>query len=182
VKVAGAVLCGGASRRMGRDKALIEIDGTPMAERIAAVLEAAGCDPVVFVGGDEEALSSTGRRHLPDLWPGEGPAGGVISALAALESSDAVVVCACDLPDLSAAAVRDIVGTVPFDADVRVADSGRLEPLLACWRLGAAPKVVARFEGGARSMHDVLAALDVHRVAIGAEPLRNVNRPGDLGD
>ena len=52
---AGAVLCGGASRRMGTDKAFVEVGGQPMAERVAAALEEAGCAPVVFVGGERRA-------------------------------------------------------------------------------------------------------------------------------
>ena len=49
--IGGAVLCGGRSARFGRDKALVHIDGQPMAEQVARVVESAGCSPVVFVGG-----------------------------------------------------------------------------------------------------------------------------------
>ena len=49
--VAGAVLVGGASRRMGRPKALIEVDGSPMVVRVAAALSAGGCAPVRLIGG-----------------------------------------------------------------------------------------------------------------------------------
>ena len=58
---------------MGADKALIEIDGVAMAERVARVLDAAGCEPVVFVGGDPalaELGSALDRRPLS----GRGPA------------------------------------------------------------------------------------------------------------
>ena len=41
---AGAVLCGGRSRRMGRDKALIEIGGVPLAMRVASAVRDAGID------------------------------------------------------------------------------------------------------------------------------------------
>ena len=49
--VAGAILAGGQSSRMGRTKALIEIDGQPMARRVAMSLTAAGVAPVVIYGG-----------------------------------------------------------------------------------------------------------------------------------
>ena len=78
----GAVLCGGRSERFGRDKALIDFGGRPLAEHVGRVLESAGCRPVVFVGGDGERLTATtGREFVADTWPGEGPLAGVIAAL-----------------------------------------------------------------------------------------------------
>ena len=67
----GAVLCGGASRRMGTDKALVEVDGVPMAERVAGALHAGGCAPVVFVGGDG---ARAGPRSDDRRSPTGGPA------------------------------------------------------------------------------------------------------------
>ena len=64
MNVTGAVLCGGASRRMGRDKALIAVDGVLMAERVAQALTVGGCGEVVFVGGNAEALAVAGRWVL----------------------------------------------------------------------------------------------------------------------
>ncbi|WP_434127450.1 molybdenum cofactor guanylyltransferase, partial [Enterococcus faecium] len=60
LRFAGAVLTGGDSRRMGTDKALIEVDGGPLARRVANALRAAGADPVIAVGGDLEALGDLG--------------------------------------------------------------------------------------------------------------------------
>src|SRR5688572_7864759 len=86
---AAAVLCGGVSRRMGTDKALVEIDGTPMAVRVARALTAAGARRVIAVGGDARALASAGLEVVPDLEPGAGPLGGVVTALDALTRGDA---------------------------------------------------------------------------------------------
>lgn len=179
----GAVLCGGASRRMGRDKALIDIGGVPMAERIAGVLAGAGCDPVVFVGGDAERLGATGRAVVADRWPGEGPAGGVITALATLSEvgADTVAVVACDVPDLVPDAVRAVLAAHPGH-DVAVAESDRLQPLVACWSATALPKIESLFGAGVRSMHDIVAALDAVLVPLDAVVLRNVNTPDDLAD
>ncbi|HEU5454982.1 MAG TPA: NTP transferase domain-containing protein, partial [Nocardioides sp.] len=82
---------------MGTDKALLEVDGIPLARRVANALRAAGADPVVAVGGDLEALGALGLHAEPDLHPGEGPLGAILTALAA--TTEAVVVGrACDLP------------------------------------------------------------------------------------
>ncbi|MEJ7719137.1 MAG: NTP transferase domain-containing protein [Ilumatobacteraceae bacterium] len=95
--VAGAVLTGGASRRMGSTKALVPERGVPLAERAARALHDGGCDPVFLVGGEVDDLAGLGRPVVADLTPGSGPLGGVLSALAAA-SGAAVLVAACDLP------------------------------------------------------------------------------------
>lgn len=177
---AGAVLCGGRSRRMGTDKALVPVAGVPMAARVAAALEGAGCAPVVLVGGDAAGLAALGRRWIGDHWPGEGPLGGVLSVLADLDAD--VVVAACDLPDLDAAAVAALLAVARRspEADVVVAVTGRLEPMLAWWPARTRPQLERAWAGGVRAVHDAIAALRAERVTLPARALRNVNRPSDL--
>src|SRR5262245_1565825 len=91
----GAVLTGGASRRMGRDKALVEVDGRPMAGRVAAALREAGAAEVQAIGGDAAGLGELGLDVVPDRFPGEGPLGGIVTALSAA-SQPVTVVVACD--------------------------------------------------------------------------------------
>ncbi len=81
----GAVLTGGSSRRMGRDKALVEISGRTLVEICVAALTDGGADEVVLVGGDASALGSVvpRARWVADLSPGEGPLGGLLTAFAA---------------------------------------------------------------------------------------------------
>ena len=55
-----AILAGGRSSRMGRDKALVEVDGRALALRVADALRRAGADPVAAVGGDLPALARLG--------------------------------------------------------------------------------------------------------------------------
>jgi len=77
----GVVLCGGESSRMGRDKALLPIDGVPMAVRVASALHAAGATTVRAIGGDEEGLVRAGLVVEPDRAPGGGPFPATIQAL-----------------------------------------------------------------------------------------------------
>jgi molybdopterin-guanine dinucleotide biosynthesis protein A len=180
--IGGAVLCGGGSRRFGTDKALVEVDGRPMAERVAAVLESASCAPVVFVGGDGDRLMSiTGREIVADSWPGEGPLGAVVDAVQRFVrlGAEGVVVAACDLPDLTVDAVRSVVGT---GGVIAVAVAERLHPSLTYWPTSAATQVDGLFRSGCRAVHEALDALGATRIAVAEEALRNVNRPTDLGD
>ena len=94
---AGAVLAGGASRRMGSDKAFAEVGGRPLVARAADTLARAGADPVAVVGGDAAGLARLGLHRVPDRWPGEGPLGGLITALDTSPRPVTVIV-ACDLP------------------------------------------------------------------------------------
>jgi molybdopterin-guanine dinucleotide biosynthesis protein A len=169
---------------MGTDKALLVLDGELLAERVAGVLEAAGCSPVVFVGGDETALTATGRRYVPDRWPGEGPVGGILTALTAItdDAVDGVVVAACDLVALTPDAVRAVMagaGSSAAPSAVTMADSGRLEPLLAYWPLAVTDEVARRFPA-VRAVHELAGPLGARRARVPAAALRNANRPSDL--
>jgi len=161
---------------MGRDKALIAVEGEPMAQRVAAALDAAGAAEVVLVGAADRLL---GRRHVADRYPGDGPLGGIITALAALDA-DLVLVAACDLPWLDGPTVHALVDGIAA-ADVAFARTDRREPMCAVWRrevaLGA---LEAAFAEGERAIHRALAGLRVVDVDVDAYALTNVNTPEDL--
>ena len=165
---------------MGTDKAFVEVGGMPMAERVAAALEEAGCDPVVFVGGDAVLLTRLGRPVLDDRWPGEGPGGGVLTALAELD--DDVVVAACDLAMLGAVSVRRLMAAAvgALDADVVVAATDRLQPGLALWRLAVRATLERRWAEGARAVHRLIGGVRSVTVDVDPAELRNVNTLEDL--
>lgn len=181
--IAGAVLCGGASRRMGADKALVALAGVPMADRVAAALAAAGCAPVVLVGGDAAALAALGRPLVADESPGAGPAGGILTALRALDA-DLVVVAACDLPLLDAATVAALVDPLRTDAGVAaavavVAGDDRPQRSLTCWRRSAADALRVAWAQGGRGIGALLAAVPHVEVEVAADAVRNVNTPAE---
>ena len=80
-RFSGAVLCGGRSRRFGRDKATYLHNGTPLARISLRALREAGASEVFSIGGDADALADMGFSAVPDEHPGEGPLGGIICAL-----------------------------------------------------------------------------------------------------
>lgn len=136
----GVVLCGGRSRRMGTDKALLPIDGVPMARRVADALHAAGAAEVLAVGGDPAALRSSGLPVVPDEVPDGGPLPATASALRAA-AHPLVLVTACDLLQPSHRAMADVVAHLAaapagVQAAVPVVD-GHPQWTHAAWRATA---------------------------------------------
>lgn len=178
--VAGAVLTGGRSRRMGQNKALARVDGVPMARRVVDALAAGGCDPVVLVGGDPAALEPIGAPVVADLVPDVGPLGGIATALRTLGGP--VLVVACDLPLLTPAVVAAVLRAAAAapGCDAVVARTDRLEPGFALWRPSALLPVGAALDRGERAVHRVLRDLHVLAVPVPADAVRNVNTDADL--
>jgi molybdopterin-guanine dinucleotide biosynthesis protein A len=176
--VFGAVLCGGASSRMGVDKATIPVDGVAMARRVADALVVAGCSPVSAIGGDRDELGALGLDYVVDEYPGDGPLGGILTALA-VHAPAAVM--ACDLPGLQAATVTSLLAALG-DHDAAIAFSDRSEPLCAVWSDRAVPVLRARFQLGERAMHRAIEGLDIAWVTVPGTDLHNINTPGDLGN
>jgi molybdopterin-guanine dinucleotide biosynthesis protein A len=151
---------------MGRDKALIEVKGRALARIAADALLDAGAAEVFAVGGDRAALEALGLRVVPDDHPGDGPLGGIVTALGAA-SADVVVVLACDLPWVTAEAVRAVVDALG-DHDVAVPVVGdRTQHLLGGWRRDRALASLRTVLGtGERAVWRAMAPLRVSSVTL----------------
>jgi molybdopterin-guanine dinucleotide biosynthesis protein A len=179
--VTGVVLVGGRGRRLGRDKALVEIGGVPMVRRVASALFAGGCDAVVLVGHPRPDPAFDGFDVVPDDHPDAGPLGGVRTAQRHLGGD--LLVAACDLPDLDAVTVRALLAADPTaEVAVAVTPDGRRHPTLARWSERSTPTVAEVFAAGERALRAALDRLVVVEVACEPGPLRNVNLPSDLDD
>ena len=79
----GLVLAGGLARRMGGgDKALIEIGGITILDRVLATLSAQCTDIIINANGDPERFADTGCVVIPDNVPGHpGPLAGILAGL-----------------------------------------------------------------------------------------------------
>ncbi len=152
----GAVLTGGRSTRMGVDKASL------FADRVIAALEAAGAAEILVVAEDDQ--------------PGNGPLGGIATALRRA-ANDVVVVLACDLPDVHPDGIRAVLAALGDDVDV--AHPPR-EPLHGAWRRGVLGEVLAAIEAGELAVHAVLGRVRTAEVRVDPRWLRNVNTPADL--
>jgi molybdenum cofactor guanylyltransferase len=180
---AGAILTGGDSRRMGRDKATLPIAGVPMAVRIARAL-APALAPVVAIGRPQPELAAGGLQVIADQHPGEGPLGGILTAFA-WSPAPLVVIVACDLVDVDAPTASALLSALEADPALAVATAARepgdAQPLCAAWRIEqAAPALTSAFAAGERAIRR--AWIDLARTAVPVEPgrVRNVNSPTDV--
>lgn len=162
--IGGFVLAGGASRRFGRDKALVEFDGEPLIARLCRILQIATGAPVRIIG-DAEKYERIGIECIADRWPGEGPLGGIITALdASSDSQDSrswSLIIGCDMPFLTVEWLQYLVTrAVASKAEVVVPESSYgLEPLCACWKASAAPTLMRTFESGVRRVTEAMKQL-----------------------
>ena len=164
----GAVLTGGASTRMGRDKATIEVDGRAMADRVADARRAAGAVEVITIGG--------ARGAIADDVPGEGPLAGIVTALR-WANGRTVVVAPCDLVDPGPAAFAALAAAVEAGAAVAVPAPDR--PLPIAIADGAA--LTAAFDGGERAVHRALREVEhVVVVALDAAAVADADTPDGL--
>ena len=145
---------------MGVDKAFVEWDGLSLLDRAARALRDGGAAPVVVVGGDQGRVEAAGYDFIADLYPGEGPLGGIITALRSLDC-DLVVVLACDLVGPSPSAVSHLAA-VAGTADVAVPIvEGRAQWLHAGWRQRALEALVTAFDAGVRAPRHAVDGLEI---------------------
>lgn len=125
--ISGAILVGGNSRRMGTDKALVDVGGLPIIQRVADVLRLVS-DDVWLIGKGAAKYAWLGLRSADDLVPSGGPLAGIYTALRSARFSHCIVV-ACDMPFLNPRLLRYMARAARgWDTLVPRVD-GHLEPL-----------------------------------------------------
>jgi molybdopterin-guanine dinucleotide biosynthesis protein A len=163
--IAGYVLAGGASSRFGRDKALAELQGQTMLLRTAKLVAAVTSG--VKIVSPTKKLAGAEYETVTDRWPGEGPLGGILTALADAKKSAgegaAALIVSCDMPFLTTEWLSFLVGRASeCEAEAIVPKSAQgWEPLCSCWRVSAAEMVLPLFEAGTRKITDALNVLRV---------------------
>lgn len=194
--VVGAVLAGGRSERMGREKAGLPIGGEPLLLRVAGRLGLA-LGEVVVVGAPSPALAAAlppGARVIADGWPGRGPLGGLATALRTTDAAW-VFLLACDMPFVAPALVRRLarLALASPNADAVALRGPRgLEPLHAAYARSCLAPAEARLADpdAPQSLQRLLAALRVREVAPGEaaadDPLGrsafNANTPAEWAE
>ena len=191
----GAVLAGGKSRRLGRDKARVELEGLTLVERAVATLSRV-FPTVIIVSPEREGLRLSGSEVVPDLQSGQGPLGGIATALH-WAGGQSIFVLACDMPFVSSGLVEHVIRSVSDEGEEtpRTEGSiacvprwlGRLEPLCALYRRDALPHIEQALAIGAFGVQDLLETVPIEVADIGRqhpfshpELFMNINRPVDL--
>lgn len=172
---------------MGRDKALLPVDGRVLVEVIAGHLREAGADPLLLVTNAPECfahLAHVGFRTAGDALPSGHPLAGVYTGV--LHANGPAFVCACDMPFLNPALIRYLAALVG-DADAVIPRHGRgYEPLHAVYTpacLDAMRRCVARHGPTTGFLDDVKVRIVEEVELRGLDPdlasFENINTPGE---
>ncbi|MGJ5816573.1 molybdenum cofactor guanylyltransferase [Paludibaculum fermentans] len=168
MSVAGFVLTGGHSSRMGRDKALLPYGNGTLVEWVAGIArEAAG---VVYLVGAPERYVHLGLSCLTERYAGCGPMSGVEAALR--QGYDWNLIVGCDMPRLPSEWLRRMVGAALGGEQAAVAAAhgdGRVEPLCAIYHSRLHPMFAAALEEGRYSIRKLLDTIDFARFPVDDE-------------
>ncbi|HYG58621.1 MAG TPA: molybdenum cofactor guanylyltransferase [Symbiobacteriaceae bacterium] len=144
LKACGVILAGGQSSRMGVNKALLELGGEPLIQRLARHF-AAWFEQTVVVTNAPELYGFLGLPMVGDRIPGLGPLGGLEAGLTASRFEHAFF-CATDMPFISHALVRYLTAQAPGHDIVVPRVGGEYEPMHAIYSRSCLPVITANLE------------------------------------
>ena len=183
---AAAVLAGGKSRRMGRPKPFLTLEGRPLIRRVIDALMD-DFSEIFIVAPDEAPFVDLGLPVVADSRPGSGALGGVFTAVQAATLPQVLVV-ACDMPFLNPDLLAHMaVRASGHGAAVPRAADG-LHPLHAVYAKHSYEALASALDRGMMKLMDVLPALaavevdeeEMRRFDPNLYSLFNVNHPDDL--
>jgi molybdopterin-guanine dinucleotide biosynthesis protein A len=162
--LAGYVMAGGGSTRFGQDKARALFAGRPMLSRMADLISSVTGAAAIVVAPPAR-YQDLAVAMLNDLWPGQGPLGGIITALQHTRNLPGTpawnLIVSCDMPFLThdwLTYLAQRAATSQIDVVVPQSAYG-LEPLCAAWRTSAAATLEPAFSRGVRRVTQAIALL-----------------------
>jgi molybdenum cofactor guanylyltransferase len=175
--VNGAILAGGAGTRLGGvSKAMLELDGRPLAVHVGEVV-AQVCEPVAIVcKPDTELPPIAGLERWDEPAEPRHPLTGIVHALE--QAGGPVLVCAVDMPWVTADACRSLLDAAPGAAAAVAVGEGEMCPVFGVY----APESLATLRAASADapLRETVDALEPARVALPPALLRSVNTPDDL--
>lgn len=174
------ILCGGGSRRMGRDKASLPFGTETMLARVMRIIaEVVSREQIVLVAAAEQQLPPLPWDAIVvrDRAADQGPLPALIDGLAALPTNvSAAFVTACDAPWLQPALVERLFAAMEPEVDAAVPSDGeRLHPLTAVYRLGCLTTLRACRDEGRSSLHGALRSPGMRLKELSVEQLHPVD-------
>src|SRR6201996_474393 len=191
VSLAGVILAGGESRRMGRDKATLPYpgqgpgvsSGTTMVEHVLSVVSQR-CAPAFVVAATGQPLPTLQAQIIRDEIQGLGPlpATGLGLRAAAEAGATLAFVCAVDMPLLAPELIDELVQlAVETNAEVVSPWDGRSHFLAAVYRTDLADRIDSLVRAGERRMSALIDASDAQQIVLSdSRALTNVNTDADL--
>lgn len=181
-----AILAGGRSERMGQDKANLIWQGEMLLARTARIAQETGCRVLVVGRERSEDWPQPETLFLPDTLPGQGPLGGLATALQYTEASgERVLALACDLPQLSQEAFRWLLSQDMGPHGVAVRNGEQWEPLFSLYTPRVLPLIRRQLDTGRRALQALLTLGDFCTVVLPPEftpVLKNVNTPEEFAE
>ncbi|HDP70422.1 MAG TPA: molybdenum cofactor guanylyltransferase [Actinobacteria bacterium] len=130
-KIAGIILTGGRSSRLGKDKCLLKLGTKTILEDLVGKLSSL-CEEVILVSNTLKSHQMSGARVAQDEIPHQGPLGGILAGLKASNCFHNFIV-SCDTPFLNLNLARYLIAEAKgFDVVIPESQFG-LEPLQAIY-------------------------------------------------
>ncbi len=173
------VLAGGDSKRMGRDKSMLPLDGIPLIQRVVDQLRPQFSEILVSTNAPE-THGFLGLPMIPDRQTGQGPLMALASSLPHASYDWSLVVC-CDTPDVPGGLINALFRrTGDADAVIPVDETGRAHLLFALYHRHAAGIADALLQDGRRSVLALANRCTVTSVTLDGSWLPgNLNTPED---
>jgi molybdopterin-guanine dinucleotide biosynthesis protein A len=186
ITLTAVLLAGGESRRMGRDKATIEFEGSPLWKRQLEVLRAVRTEKIFVSARTKPSWLPDDAELLLDDLPSRGPLSGLTKALAAIPTTHLVAL-AVDMPFMTSGQLAVLCQLAAKGRGVVPVIGERAEPLAAIYSAEAAADFAAALAGSDSSLQRVIRKLaadeKVRLLAVPAQDeyfYRSLNEPGDL--